>query len=442
MIRSLVTLVMVVVFATAAAPDASAGQQTDLDEAFKAFWAAYTTEQFDRAIGGILATRPSLEAVLSRLRAGRPYGAKVPKGRYVSSHRNKDGVEHLYVVHVPARYDPAKMYPVRIYLHGGMRRARSTDGLWWRDDQRFARADAIVVFPTGWAGSPWWQTSQTESLAGILNDLKHRYNIDENRVFLLGHSDGATGVFYQVLKVPTRWAAFLAFNGHPLVLANEDIDGQVYVPNLRNKPVLVINGGRDPLYPADSLVPLIRLFLEAGAPVDFRPQLEAGHDLSWFPQESASIDRFIDMNPRRPFPDSLTWQTEATDRFNRLHWLVISELGSAPEERALNDCSSFVSDTQADSGDLFSHPLPSGRVEMKQRENLVVVATCGVKKFKLLLSPDQFNLSEPIRVTVNGVTTFEGRVEQSTETLLRWAAIDQDRTGLFTAELEVEVGVP
>ena len=439
MTAGLVGLGLALVFGATGVRDSSAGLQAELDEAFRWFWAAYTTEQFDRAISGILATTPELEAVLVRLRTGRPYNATVPKGRHVSGHRNRDGVEHLYVVHVPAEYDPAKKYPVRMYLHGGVRRARLTDGLWWRDDSRFARPDTIVVFPAAWAGSVWWQRSQIESLTGILNDLKHPYNIDENRVFLLGRSDGASGAFYQALKAPTQWAAFLPFNGHPLVLANEDVEGQMYVPNLRNKPLLVINGGRDGRYPADSLAPLIRLFVEAGVSVDFRPQPEAGHDLSWFPQESASIDRFVDTTPRRPLPDRLVWQTERTDHFNRVHWLVITELGSVPGEAAFNDFNILVSDAQGEPRDLFPHTFPSGRVELERRGNVVVVMTRGVKKFKLLLSPDQFDLSEPIRVTINGVTTFEGHAPQNNETLLQWAAMDQDRTLLFTAELDLNV---
>lgn len=428
-------LTLALVLGAAVARATSAGLQAELDEAFKAFWGAYTTEQFDRAITGILATTPSIDEVFSRLRMGRTYSATVPKGRHVRGHRNTDGTEHLYVLHVPAEYDPATKYPVRVYLHGGVMRPRRTDGLWWRDDEPFARPDAVVVFPASWADSMWWKTSQIENLIGTLNDLKHQYNIDENRVFLLGHSDGATGVFYHAFKAPTLWAAFLSFNGHPLVLANDDVDGQMYVPNLRNTSLFVINGAWDGLYPADSVARFVRLFGEAGVGVEFRPQPEAGHDLSWWSQESPSIDRFIETTPRQPLPDRLTWETERTDRFGRAHWLVVTELGAVPGEASFNDFNTIP----AGPPEVFPHPLPSGRVELERRGNLVVATTRGVKTFKLLLSPEQFDLSQPITVTTNGVKAFEGTVTPHTETLLRWAASDQDRTLLFAAELDVEV---
>jgi hypothetical protein len=87
----------------------------------------------------------------------------------------------------------------------------------------------------------------------------------------------------------------------------------------------------------------------------------------------------------------------------------------------------------------FPRTLPSGRVELQRQGNTINAATRGVKKFKLLFSPEQFDFMQPIRVMTNGVVAFEGTVPPSVETLLRWAALDQDRTLLFGADLDVAV---
>jgi hypothetical protein len=63
--------------------------------------------------------------------------------------------------------------------------------------------------------------------------------------------------------------------------------------------------------------------------------------------------------------------------------------------------------------------------------------TGSFARFTLLLSPDQFDLTQPIRVTTNGRVAFEGRAEPSVRTLLKWAARDNDRTMLFAAELPI-----
>ncbi len=59
--------------------------------------------------------------------------------------------------------------------------------------------------------------------------------------------------------------------------------------------------------------------------------------------------------------------------------------------------------------------------------------------FTLLLSPDKFDFSKPIQVVANGREVFNGKVERSVETLLNWAALDNDRTMLYAAELQINL---
>ena len=509
-----------------------AGQSDDsaLDAAVEAFWAASSDAEVAAASAAILAADPDIEAIWGRLRAGRAYARGVPTGRRLLTRENRDGVEHGYVVRVPQGYDPAARYPVIVYLHGGVSRPKREDGTWWRREERLARDDAIVVAPASWDESLWWQDSQIENLAGVVNDLKRTWNVDENRVYLIGISDGATGAFYHAMKATTPWAAFLPLNGHPVVLANpaSDVDGEMHVTNLRNKPLFIVNGGRDPLYPVASVTPFMRLFQQAGVFLDFRPQAEAGHDVSWWDDEKPAMDAFMTERARRPLPARLSWETERTDRYNRAHWLVITELGAVEGEPDLDAYNTILDPTQGiqlginmigemvdgsglrvlqvgpdsmasaagmvnddtivevegQSGpsveDLrqalvgfapgqqipmviqrggeriavtfdypaaaaprgrqaFPHTVAPGRVELDQRGNTVTANTRGVRRFTLLLSPEQFDFTQPITVVANGVTVFDGMVEPDVATLLRWVATDQDRTAMYGAELDIEV---
>ena len=505
----------------------------DLAAAVDAFWAAGSADEIDVAVKAVLALDPDIEPLWTNVRAGATYGTAVPRGRLLLTRANADGVEHRYVLFVPEDYDPARRYPVRVYLHGGVTRPRRADTDWWRNNEGYVRSDSLVVFPESWVDSIWWESSQVENLAGMLNDIKRRYNVNENAVYMLGISDGGTAAYYHAFKAPTPWAAFLPFNGHPVVLANPatDVEGQMYVTNLRNKPFFVINGGQDRLYPVDEVVPFLRLFVDAGVPVDFRPQPEAGHDMRWWAAESPNIDSFIDTQVRRPLPDRLVWETESTDRFNRAHWLVITELGPVDGESNFDDFNEITPPVpsvpigfnmlgELESGEgiqlidigpgsmaeiagvrpgdvlvevngiavstldtlraavqaprdgpglplrieragesmtfvltppdtpapparqAFPHPEPSGRVQLARDGNDILVVTRGVRRYTLLLSPEQFDFTQPVRVTTNEVLSFEGMVEPSPETLLRWAARDRDRTMLFGAELDIEVRAP
>jgi hypothetical protein len=78
-------------------------------------------------------------------------------------------------------------------------------------------------------------------------------------------------------------------------------------------------------------------------------------------------------------------------------------------------------------------------VDVTRAGNEITAATRGVAAFTLLLSPDQFDLTKPVKVVANGRTVFDGKVEKNVRTLLKYAALDNDRTMLFGAELHIKL---
>jgi hypothetical protein len=89
--------------------------------------------------------------------------------------------------------------------------------------------------------------------------------------------------------------------------------------------------------------------------------------------------------------------------------------------------------------DLFERPRKWGRVDLRREGNVVEATTRQVFEFTLLLSPDVFDFSQPVKVVADGRTLFEGRVQKSVETLMKWAAKDNDRAMLFGAELHIKL---
>lgn len=85
----------------------------------------------------------------------------------------------------------------------------------------------------------------------------------------------------------------------------------------------------------------------------------------------------------------------------------------------------------------FEHVTPTGRVDLVRDGNTVTATTRGVGAFTLLLSPDVFDFSKPVKIVADGKTRFEARVTPSVATLMKWAAHDNDRTMLFGAEVKV-----
>lgn len=488
------------------------------DEAFAAYWAASSVADATDAARAIVQSGVTFDVAFARLRAGRTYDARVPRGVQTLVRRS-GSTDFPYTVDVPAGYDPAKRYQVRVQLHGGVGRpapAARGDG----SIGALAGAEQIYVLPQAWADAPWWAPAQDENLPAILDHVKRLYNVDENRVVLAGVSDGGTAAYYVAMRDTTPYASFLPLNGFVLVLRNRDLGlaGALFPHNLLNKPFFVVNGGQDPLYPTSRVEPYLTHFATGGLTLTYRPQPDAGHNTAWWPTVRDEVERFVAAHPRQPHPARLTWRTDSVTMRNRAHWLVIDRLAPPAPGEPLADLNDFVAGQEPNFGvrssgmrvtavlggssaqtfglqpgdvvraingrdlpegleltdflgiyqagevlhlevergretvdlkgayqptlqprvtPLFPAPRASGRVDVVRDGNTIRANTRGVAAFTLLLSPDVIDFSRPVTVVADGTTVFDTRVEPSVDTLVTWAARDNDRTMLYGAALSI-----
>jgi dienelactone hydrolase len=441
MIRRLTLAVLVtgVIVASAAALAGQGASAPGVDRAFVQFWEADNPRDAEQRVGDLLEAGVTFDAAWARLKAGRPYGEQ-PLGTVDMPHRT-GGVVLENVVEIPDDYDPARVWPLRVQLHGGVGRplsAREIDP----SRNRTRGESQIYIHPEGYGEVAWWHQTQVDNILRLVDRVKRRYNVDESQVYVTGVSDGGTGVYYLAMREATLWSSCNLHNGHPMVLANPDtgVDGQLYLTNLRNCPLRIVNGGRDRLYPAAGVVPFVELMERAGVDIDFQVYPEAGHDTSWWPDpERVPYEAHVHANPREPHPMTISWETELVERYNRFRWLVVDDLGARPSDRPLEDANTFRPNAQSRLFDMYSRRRASGRVDVSRDGNRFEAETRGVEAFTLLLSPDVVDFEVPVRVSVNGTFVFDGMVARDVEVLLNWAARDNDRTMLYGAELAVRV---
>ncbi len=384
----------------------------EADDLVKCFWQSAD----DRVRSELIDASRDVAELYSWLKNAPRYDADVPTGEQVLSRTAIDGTEFPYMVFIPENYDATQSYSVEFVLHGGISRPKPEpgDNFWQRSFDRVRQEDRITVVPSSWLETFWWQDRQAENLPAILRDLKKTYNIDENRVTLTGISDGGTGAYFFAFKQPTEWAAFFPYIGHPGVLRNPQSGGgyRLYFENLMSKPLFIVNGENDRLYPAASLGSFIQILEDENVDHIWRIIEEGGHNTDWLPDELEAIEQFKSDNPRDPFPESVQWVTDRVDRYNRNHWIRI-------DETAEDDTPSLL------------------RVD--RIGNRFAIDARGVTKFTLLLNPNEVDFGSPIQVTQNDKILFSGLVEQSKDTLLDWAQRDLDRTALVTAELRIAI---
>jgi hypothetical protein len=495
--------------------------QQATDTLFDRWWSAATPDAAAAVGEEIAASGISFDAALSRLEAGRPYSRRAPTG-IVRSSRQENGIEFYYALNVPADYDPARSYPVRFHLHGGVTVPEDNQPRGNGDIGALAGGEPhVYVLPSGWVDAPWWSDRQVRNLREILRAVKRTYNIDENRVSLSGVSDGGTSAWFVAIRDPAPYASFVAMIGSLMVLRERAlVRNDLFPNNLSNRPFFVVNGALDPLYPTALVEPVLRHLKERGVKIEYRPQLTGAHNTVWWPEVRPEVDEFLRRSRRTALPDTVTWECSDGAAQARAGWVRIDRVRAAKErqladlnlmpmpptrefgvmalgtrvttvvvgssaarvglrrgdivmsvdgaalpagedfDQALTRCrpsnpiaiSVLRDGAQVELkgvyepvkvGDgslrLFDRRSPSGRVDLTRSGNAVIAATSGVDAFTLLLSPDAFDFSKPISVQANGRTAFEGKLTPSVRTLMKWAAVDDDRTMLFGQELQLTV---
>lgn len=379
------------------------------------FWSTTDNGQNAEIQSQLISSSSDVSTLYQLLKTGPTYRSDVPTGQQESIRIAADGTRFPFIFLVPDDYDPTHRYPVEFMLHGGVSRPEwEPGGGWWRRGfDSLKQPDRIVVVPASWVDAFWWHENQAENLPAILNTLKASYNIDEDRVTLTGVSDGGTGAYFFAFKQPTPWAAFLPYIGHPGVLRNQQSGGgyRLYFENLMSKPLYIVNGENDRLYPASSVAPFIEILAEEGVDHIWKVIPEGGHNTNWLPDEAPMIEQFKQDNPRNALPERVQWVADRTDKFNRNLWVQIDSMSQTP-----------------------------GLLEVNRNGNEFRVLARGVSEFTLLLNPEEVNFSQAIQVYVNSGNIFDEIVAQDKQTLLHWASKDLDRSMLFTAELKLRTG--
>lgn len=252
----------------------------------------------------------------------------------------KDRVSRPYLLYVPDGYNPDMPAPMLVYLHGSVTKPEIRQDLqaYAKESPFLNMADRLgylVLFPAGQAGATWWDETGTSMVVQEVREVKKSFNVDDNRVFLAGFSDGGSGAYFFAMAGFDEFAAFVALNGH-LGVGQAEGGHETYLANLRNRPIHAVTTGEDPLYPESEARSIAGLAVHYGIPMLFRVYSGIGHKFEYAPREVPRISRFMKVNPRNPVASSLEW--EASDPiFGRFLWLSIDEINPDTARAAWHD---------------------------------------------------------------------------------------------------------
>lgn len=342
------------------------------------------------------------------------YPADAPKGSFDGVH-TMEGYDDpwRYVVHVPETYDPARKIDLHVYLHGGVQYSTTRlSNVKKRRLKKLRVEGAISVYPTARNSAKWWYESQSKNIPEIIKIIKRRYNVDDNRVFLHGLSDGGGGVYYFASHAPTPFAGFIALIGSPHVLREKhNVFGKTFPGNFVNKPIFAVNAEDDEFFPASTVEGMFEAINAGGGDVTFHAVTGNHFGMPWLVQKKKAYESFVANYTRNPYPDRLYWQIDKHTPFNRIHWLIVKDTNSVDSESA---------------------------VLVEKTGNTVNLSSKNVSGLTLLISPDHFDLSKHVQVWANEKLVFDQQVVPEVQILDKWFEIDGDRSMLFAHELHLD----
>ena len=188
-----------------------------------------------------------------------------------------------YTLFVPSKYDKEKKTPLVVALHGlgsnpaqiirypKMTESAETNGF-------------IVVCPMGYnerggygaeAWSKIWRQPGVGELSekdvmNVLGIVRKEFNIDENRIYLMGHSMGGGGTMHLGIKYPKIWAALAPIA--PALFRQPD-----ELEKARHLPVMMIQGDKDLLVPVAGVRPWAAKMKELGMTHEYIEVKGGGH---------------------------------------------------------------------------------------------------------------------------------------------------------------------
>ena len=174
-----------------------------------------------------------------------------PKSGFALYHTKVDTLKIPYLVYVPQSYNASKPMQAVVYLHGGI---VSTEGFNFDNpdlatgEPIFSVGDAfnsIIIYPFGKKDFGWVaQKRAFENVLTIIDSAQQHYNIDKQRIFMGGMSNGGTATFWFASQKPNRFKGFYAFSALPKLEV-----GDINFRNLsQGKSFYTINSKEDDVF--------------------------------------------------------------------------------------------------------------------------------------------------------------------------------------------------
>ncbi|WP_267402113.1 MULTISPECIES: alpha/beta hydrolase-fold protein [unclassified Chryseobacterium] len=396
------------------------------------------------------------EALYKAIRNFNPYQVKKDRD-YSISFKINNSATTSYFIHLPKNYQPEKKYALLFFLHGAVKNNALTDYQfangnldgWNRYYTQYAdQNDVILVFPKGSKQYNWMAPDNGFFMVPeMLKQIKKAINIDDNKVFISGHSNGATGSFSYLMKKPTPFAGFYGFNTYPKVFT-----GGTFVENAKNRSFINFSTDEDYYYPPNANDDFTQLMKSISA--DYKEYRYNGFP-HWFPQFDESEPAYkilfddVIQRKRNPLPKKISWEFD-DEKYDAIDWISnikLDTVNSYQKNKELNfkitkwleyDTKDSLQ-TKIVNKNAFDFPRKSAKIKAEFHDNTFQLETSNISSLSINISPEMVNLKKRIKIYVNGKLYFKNKIKYNREFMLKNFENNHDREQVWMNWVEIEI---
>ncbi|MEO5716078.1 MAG: transglutaminase domain-containing protein [Luteolibacter sp.] len=322
---------------------------------------------------------------------------------------------------------PASGRALYICLHGGGNNDESPGPHAWdvntQEWQSQARLAAEVYAGEGIFFVPrmaddrrgrWWFSHNQNAFDMLVGHAIREWNVDPDRVYLMGISEGAYGTQIDGPFMADRFAAANAMAG--------GVGKDVPAENLRNLPFRTDVGEKDTMFDRIGLAREFHSRMEeakkkyGGYQNHLEVQAGRGHGVDYAPGSQWMIHYH-----RNPRPDTVVWKAQPLDNRRReaFYWLGLE---ASPDDK--------------------TPVLVTARLDREHNSVVLDLADAdgnplAGRKASVMLDDSMLDLTKPVTVLCNGKPAFSGVPVRSVETLARTMLQRSDPHMCFPVRIEV-----
>lgn len=266
-----------------------------------------------------------------RLRDAEPF-EKLMGGEFTLFTDSLNNSSHL--VYIPTSYRPAQRHPLLIYLHGAVTREFLPDATDFNRQHWVKLAEKhqmLLLMPLANNQKIWFREEGYLHVMNSIQEVKSLFNIDDNRVFLTGFSDGGTGVSCLMTLANNPFAGGIIYNGAPLFRTRIDKKFTMAYQNAGERFLDIVATTEDELFNFKDVSAITSNVIRNNDKINFRVYEEIGHQFDYTDPEFSILSKYIEGSKRDPFKSEKEWII-GSSYFGRTDWIAISRISEPMDQ--------------------------------------------------------------------------------------------------------------